>query len=131
MLQGPRHPDLQMLHGGDTGLDHLERGVQGVEVGGDGAARNEGRQPQLQGMVPRPALDRGQTDVVMAVDEPRDHDVVRGADDRVRVVPRRDLVMGAAVDDDAVALKDGAVLDDRCVVSASDSADDVFPANQG
>ena len=131
MVERSRHPALQMLHGGDTGFDHFERGVQRVEVGVDGAARDPGREPELQGVVTRPALDRRQADVVMAVDEPRDDDVVRRADDCVGLVSGRDLVMGADVDDDAVALEDRTVLDDRRFVAVDDSADHVLPTNQG
>ena len=130
MRERTRHPDLKMLHGSDPGLDHLECGVQRVEVGVDGAACNSSREPELEGVVARPELDRGQADVVMAVDEPRDDDVGGGPDDRVGLVPGRNFVMGADVDDDAVALEDGAVLDDHRFVAVDDSADHVLPANQ-
>ncbi len=123
------HPDLQMLHRGDPRSDHLEGRIEGVEVGIDGASGDPRREPELERVIARTELDRRQADVVMAVDQARDDDIIGRADDLVGLVLLRYLVMGADVDDHAVALEDRAVLDDRRLVTVDDAADDVFPTN--
>jgi hypothetical protein len=64
------HPALEMLHGSDPRFDHLEGRMEGVEVE-VGAARTEpGCKPQLERVIARPQLERGEPDVVVRVDEP-------------------------------------------------------------
>src|SRR5260370_7674924 len=70
-----------------------------------------GHEPQLQRHVGRTVLHRGQADMVMAVDEPRQYHLAPGADHRDTGLPRRELGKGADLGDDAIALQYRAVID--------------------
>src|ERR1700730_2867074 len=70
-----------------------------------------GHEPQLQRHVGRTVLHRGQADMVMAIDEPRQYHLAPGADHRDTGLPRRELGKGADLGDDAIALQYRAVID--------------------
>ena len=64
-----RKPAVQVLHGGDSGRDHLERGVERVEIEIEIAGHQARGEPQFERHVGRTELDRRQADVVVAIDE--------------------------------------------------------------
>ena len=64
-----RHPTVNVLHGGDAGRDHLERGVERVEIEIEIAGHQARGEPQFERHVGRAELDRRQADVVVAIDE--------------------------------------------------------------
>ena len=47
-LQAARQPTVQMLHGGDAGGDHLEGGIERVEIEIDSPHYQPGREPQFE-----------------------------------------------------------------------------------
>jgi hypothetical protein len=55
-----RHPAVQVLHGGDARGDHLEGGIERVEVEIDPPRHQPRHEPQLERHVGRAELHRGQ-----------------------------------------------------------------------
>ena len=105
-------PAVQVLDRGDPGLDHLERRVEGVEIGIDPPRAEPTGEPQLERIVGRAQLQRGQTDMVVAIDEARqDHPAGIAHDLGLRVAPRQ-LRERTGGPDHPVLLIDGTVLDD-------------------
>ena len=98
-----------MLNRRDPGGDHLERGVKRVEIEIEAARHHAGDKPQFQWHVRRAELHRGEADMVMAVDEARQKDLVAGADHRDVRVFAAELRVGADLGDDTVLLQHGAV----------------------
>ena len=88
--QGARHPAVDVLHRGDARADHLERRVERVEIEVEVADHHAGDEPQFERHVGRAELHRRQADMVVAVDEARQQDLLAGADHRHR------RVLGAA-----------------------------------
>src|SRR5215471_3578085 len=102
---------VQMLDRRDTRRDHLERRIKGVEVKVDVPHHHAGDEPQFERHVRRAELHRCQSDMVVAVDKPRQHYLVAGADYRhVRMSPA-EVRVRADLDDCAVFLQHGAVGD--------------------
>jgi hypothetical protein len=118
-LTGPRlhrgepawEPAVQVLDGGDPGGDHLKSGIEGVEIKIDMPGHQPGHEPQLQRHVRRTVLQRGQADMMVTVDEPRQHHLAPRADHRGVGMLCRELGEGADLRDDAVALQYSAVID--------------------
>ena len=106
-----RHPALDVLHRGDARADHLEGRVERVEIEVEVADHHAGDEPELQRHVGRAELHRRQADMVMAVDEARQQDLLAAADDGDGRVLSMQVVVGADGRDDAVLLQHGAVLD--------------------
>ena len=117
-------------HGRDAGLDHLHGAVERVQVRINVTLPELGDHPRLQRQVRRAKLERRQAAVVVGVDQPRDDDEVRGADNLVRPVSRLQIVVTADLDDLTVALEDGAVGDDLAFVVADGPAHDVLATDQ-
>ena len=100
-----------MLDRRDTRRDHLERRIKRIEVKVDVAHHHAGDEPQFERHVRRAELHRCQSDMVMTVDEPRQHHFVAAADYRdIRMSPA-EVAVGADLDDGAVFLQHGAVRD--------------------
>ena len=74
-------------------------------------------------MVGRSELERGQPHVVVGVHEPRQHDVVRRAQDLVRPVPLPERLERSDLLDHAVLLEDGRVLEHLRAVPADGPGD--------
>ena len=127
---GRAAPAVEMLHRGDAGGQHVERGVERVEVGIDVAAGQTTREPQLERQVGRAELERGQPDVMMAVDEAGQDDVIGRAEGRGTGVAAGQLGGRPHLDDDPVALEERAVLDHRGT-ALLDPGDHVPPAHEG
>src|SRR6476661_616632 len=109
--QPARHPALDVLYRGDARADHLEGRIERVEIEVDVADHQAGDEPQLERHVGRAELHRREADMVMAVDEARQQDLLASADHRRgRILPLQ-VVIGADGDDYAVLLQHGAVLD--------------------
>ena len=109
--QDARHPALDVLHRGDARADHLESRIERVEIEVDVADHHAGDEPQLERHVGRAELHRRQADMVMAVDEARQQDLLAAADHRHGRVLAVQIVVGADGGDDAVLLQHRAVLD--------------------
>ena len=108
------HPPVDVLHGGDAGGEHLEGGIEGVEFVVDPLGGDPRGEPEFQGVVGRAELQGGEPDMVMAVDEARQHHVARVAmHGRVRCLATQGRRI-AHLDDDAVPHQHGGVVvDDR------------------
>ena len=106
-----RHPALDVLHRGDARADHLEGRIERVEIEVEVADHHAGDEPELQRHVGRAELHRREADMVVAVDEARQQDLLAGADDGDGRVLAMQVVVGADGCDDAVLLQHGAVLD--------------------
>src|SRR5476649_2162111 len=109
--QRARHPALDMLHRGDARADHLERRVERVEIEIEVADHHAGDEPEFERHVGRAELDRRQADMVMAVDEARQKDLLARADHRHGGMLAVKIVVGADGGDDAVLLQHRTVLD--------------------
>ena len=96
---------MQVLNRRDPGGDHLEGGIERVEIEVQVARDHAGDEPQLQRHVRRAELHRGQADMMMAVDEARQQDLVAGADDRQIGVLAAELREAADRGNDAVFLQ--------------------------
>ena len=118
-------PAVDVLHGGDAGLEHLEGGVERVQVRIDGPRAKPAREPQLERQVRRPELERGEPDVVVGVHEAREHDVIGRSQHLVRRVPLAEGLVRPDVADDAVLLEDRGVFQHLRAVSADRAGDDV------
>ena len=110
-FQTARQPAVQMLHGGDAGGDHLEGGIERVEVEIDPPRHQPGHKPQLERHVGRSELHRGQPDMVVGVDKPGQHDLTAGAEDRELRIFCDEFGGGPDLGDDAVTLQYRAVFD--------------------
>ena len=64
-----RHPTVNVLHGGDPGRDHLEGGVERVEIEIEMRRSPAAWRTKFERHVGRTELNRRQADVVVAVDE--------------------------------------------------------------
>src|SRR5262252_6054074 len=93
-----------MLDRRDTRRDHLERRVKRVEVKVDVPHHHAGDEPQFERHVRRSELHRRQSDMVMAVDKPRQDYFVAAAN-------HRDIRVSAAEVPVRADLEDGAVRD--------------------
>lgn len=64
--------------------------------------------------------------MMVAIDETGHDDMSAVTQDLIRLVAAGEILVGANLDDLAIALEDRAVLDDRCPVVIDDPADDVL-----
>jgi hypothetical protein len=67
---------------------------------------------------------------MVAIDETGHDDMTAVTQDLIRLVADGEILLGAYLDDLAIALEDCAVLDDLCPVVIDDPANDVLTANQ-
>jgi hypothetical protein len=123
-IEAARHRALDMLHRGNARGYHLEGGVERVQIKIDLAPRDTAREPQLQRMIGGAHLQWSHADMVMAVDETRQHDVVRiDPEFRVgRLLLHR--IERASGDDNAVAGEHGALLDHHRRMPVLNACDD-------
>jgi len=110
-FEAARQPAVQMLHGGDSRGDHLEGRIECVEIEIDPPHHQPGDEPQLERHVRRAELHRGQADMVVGVDKPRQHHLMPAAEDGDARVLRDQLIGGADLGDDPVMLQHRAVFD--------------------
>ena len=68
---------MDVLDRGDPGLEHLERGVEGVEIRIDRSRAEPAREPELERMVGGAELERREPHVVVGIDESRKDHMVR------------------------------------------------------
>ncbi len=81
-----RRATVEVLHGGDAALDHLEGGEQRVGIEIDIAQRDAAGEPEFQRVVGRAELQRRRADMVMRVDEARrDREVAPAGHGRVGI----------------------------------------------
>jgi len=83
---GPTPHAVQVVHGGDARLEHLEGRVERVEVWIDVARGYTAREPELQRVVGRAQLKRREADMMMTLHEARQHHVLGGAEDTIRLM---------------------------------------------
>ena len=102
---------MDMLNRGHARADHLEGRVQRVEVEVEAARHHPGDEPKLERHIGRAELDRCQADVVVGVDEGRQHDLGAAADHRRVGIALAEVVVGADGGNQAVVLKHCAVFD--------------------
>ena len=129
--RGRAAPAVDVLDSGDPGLEHLERRVERVEIRVDRPRAEPAREPELERMVGRAELERGEPHVVVGVHEPRKHDVVRRAQHVVRRVPVPERLVRPDVLDDAVTLEDRRVFQHLRPIPADGPGHHVAPADQG
>ena len=98
LLDSARHAAVEMLDGGDAGTHELERRIQRVQMEVDPASSHPVVGPELQRQVRRSELQRRQADMVVRVDEPREHDEVVATDD-FRIVRRAKIANRADIHD--------------------------------
>ena len=115
-----------MVDGGDARLEVLERGVEGVEVEIDVPGGVAAGEPQFERVVGRAELERRQADVVMGIDHAGHDHLPIGAEDLGRLVRRGKLGERSDLDDGAVLLVDGGIVEHQRAVAACDLADDVL-----
>jgi hypothetical protein len=89
----------------------LEGGIERVEIEVDAPRHEPGHEPKFERHVQRAELHRGQTDMVVGIDKPRQHNLSAGAEDRDFRVFCDQLCGGTDLGDDAVALQYRAVID--------------------
>ena len=88
-------PCKDVLDGGHSGLEHLEGGVERVQIGIDRAGADARDRPHLQRFVERAQLNRCHPDMMMGVHEPRQDDVATRANPpRIRI-PAPELLVRA------------------------------------
>jgi hypothetical protein len=75
---------------------HLKGGIERVETEIDVPGHQPGNEPQLQRHVGRAVLHRGQPDMMVTVDEPRQYHLPPGADHWEIGMPFRELGEGAS-----------------------------------
>jgi hypothetical protein len=102
---------VDVLNRGGARADHLERRVERVEIEVEIADHHAGDEPQFERHVGRAELHRCEPDVMMAVDETRQQDLLATADHRHRRMLAVQILVGADGNDDAVLLQHRAVLD--------------------
>src|SRR5580693_3376086 len=119
-----RKPAVQVLHGGDPGRDHLKGGIEGIEIKIDMPGHQPRYEPQLERHVGRTVLHRGQADMMMTVDEPRQYHLAPRAYHRDIGMPFQELGEGTCLGDDAVALQYRAVIDLLPITAISRFGDD-------
>ena len=105
------HPAMDVLHRGDAGGDHLERRIQRVEIQVQIARHHARDEPQLQRHVRRAKLHRREPDMVVAVDEAGEENLVARADHRDVRMFAGQVGVGADGGDRAVLLQHRAVGD--------------------
>ena len=83
-----RHAAVEVLHRGHAARNHLERGIERIEIEIHIAKPEPAGEPQLERMVGRAELERRQSDMVVGVDQSGDHNTAGAADEAsVRVHP--------------------------------------------
>ena len=110
----------------DARLDHLECRIERVQIRVDAACSQAVGNPKLELLIGTAELDGCHTDMMMAIDETGHDDMTAVTQDLVRLVATGETLVGANLDDLAIALEDRAVLDDFRTVVIVDSGDDVF-----
>ena len=111
LRQRARDPAVDVLHSRDAGPDHLEGRIERIEVEIEIARHHPGDEPQLQRHVGRSELKWRQPDMMVSVDEPRQHDLATASLHSRRWVSAREVVEGTNLLDHAVLLQHGTVVD--------------------
>ncbi len=107
---GCRLHSAKVLYGSDARSDEFEGRIQRVQIGIHGLVPNLMRQPKLERKIRAAELDRGQPNVVVAVDHSRNDEIV-GATDHLNVrVACRQLFKGANRLNTSSALKNRSVI---------------------
>ena len=98
------HPTVDVLHGGDAGRNHLERGIERVKVEVEVPGHQARGEPQFERHVGGAELDRRQANMVVAIDETGQQRLLTRADNRRIRVGAAQLIERADRTDDAIAL---------------------------
>ena len=120
---------MQMLHRRDARLDHLERRIQGIEVGVDVPLAGAVHGPLLQRQIGRAELEGSEAHVMMTVDEAGQYDMPLRAQHIIGRIFCRQRVVFADFDDHAVALEHRPIFNDCGLIAVEDLADNVFAAD--
>jgi hypothetical protein len=121
---------VQVLDGRDPRLEHLEGGVERVEVRIDVPGRHTAREPQFERMIGRAELQGREADVVMAVDEAGHDHVLGRAQHLVGTVAGLELSVRPHFHHHAIALEHRAIGDDTSRRPALDPDDYVLATDQ-
>ena len=111
LVQRARNPPLDVLYGSRARGDHLEGGVERVEVKIEHADHHAGDEPQLERHIGRAELHRRKPDVMMSVDEAGQQDLLARADHRRVRMAGLQLRVSADLADDAILLQHGTIGD--------------------
>ncbi len=129
LRQLARRPAMEVLDRGDAGRDHLEGGVERVEIDVEIAGHETRREPQLERHVGRAELDRRQPDMMVAVDEAGQQHLLAAADHRRVRVGAAQLREAADRGDDAILLQYRAVIDLLAAMTIESARDEMLAAD--
>ena len=122
-----RHSAVEMLDGGHTGADELERRVKRIQIDVDLARPHAVVDPELQRQVRRTELQRCQAHVMVCVDESGDDNEVVAPNHVRCAVLGREIGRRTNLRDDAVPYQQSPVVDLLHVSVRVDAADRLPP----
>jgi hypothetical protein len=121
---------VQVLDSGDAGFEHLESGVERIEIRVDTPRRHAAGEPEFEWIVGGPQLEGRQTHMMMAIDQARYDHVLGRTKSLVGLILLRQRRVWADGQNGAITLHHSAVLDHVGYGATADFTDDVLTADQ-